>query len=114
MLELDYYTKYYYVSFSDHKKRIINISVCVVSVITLLVVVAILHGQSSSPGGLFSQISSSSRIYMKDSSFTEGLVVIEKDDMFYDLLFDYVNLTNMTINVKQLSNVQKINSTAIR
>ena len=51
---------------------------------------------------------------MKDSSFTEGLVVIEKDDMFYDLLFDYVNLTNMTINVKQLSNVKKINSTAIR
>ena len=119
MLELEYYTKYYYCNFSQHKKRVINITLCFVTVTLLLTVVAVMKLQtdpSSSEGrvGIFKDLSSNGRIYMKNGSFQEGLVVLEKDGSYYDLLFDYVDLTNMTISLKPISNILHINTTTIR
>ena len=119
MLELGYYTKYYYCNFSQHKKRVINITICFVTVTVLSALVAVMKIQTDSRSSdgrfaIFKDISTNGRIYMKNGSFTEGLVVLELDGSYYDLLFDYVDLTNMTINLKPISRVYKVNTTTIR
>lgn len=119
MLELEYYTKYYYCNFSQHKKRVINITLCFVTMTLLLALVAVMKLQtdsSSSEGryAIFKDLSSNGKIYMKNGSFTEGLVVLELDGSYYDLLFDYVDLTNMTISLKPISDIYYVNTTTIR
>ena len=51
---------------------------------------------------------------MKNSSFTEGMVVINVDGKYFNLLFDSVNINTMTINLTKVENPIVVDSNTIR
>ena len=50
---------------------------------------------------------------MKNSSFTEGMVVISVEGKFFNLLFDSVNINTMTINLTQVESPNIIDSSTL-
>ena len=63
---------------------------------------------------LFSQLSSSGMVYMKNSSYTEGMVVIKVQDQFYNLLFEKVDIRNMTIELELLPSPEIVDSSTLK
>ena len=63
---------------------------------------------------MFSKLSSGAGVYMKNSSFTEGMVVISVEGKFFNLLFDSVNINTMTINLTQVESPNIIDSSTLR
>ena len=51
---------------------------------------------------------------MKNSSYTEGMVVIKMEGKYFDLLFDTVNINNMTIRLKEVENPIIVDSSTLR
>ena len=51
---------------------------------------------------------------MKNSSFTEGMVVINVDGKYFNLLFDSVNINTMTINLTKVENPTVVDRNTIR
>ena len=51
---------------------------------------------------------------MKNSSFTEGMVVINVDGKYFNLLFDSVNINTMTINLTQVESPTIVDSSTLR
>ena len=51
---------------------------------------------------------------MKNSSFTEGMVVIDVDGKYFNLLFDSVNINTMTINLTQVQNPIVVDKNTLR
>ena len=65
-------------------------------------------------GLIFSKLNSGGGVYMKNSSFTEGMVVITVEGKFFNLLFDSVNINTMTINLTQVESTNIIDSSSLR
>ena len=65
-------------------------------------------------GQMFSKLNSGGGVYMKNSSFTEGMVVINVDGKYFNLLFDSVNINTMTINLTKVENPTVVDSNTIR
>ena len=63
---------------------------------------------------MFSKLSSGGGVYMKNSSFTEGMVVIDVDGKYFNLLFDSVNINTMTINLTQVQNPIVVDKNTLR
>ena len=63
---------------------------------------------------LFSQLSSSGMVYMKNSSYTEGMVVIKVQGQFYNLLFEKVDIRNMTIELELLHSPEIVDSSTLK
>ena len=51
---------------------------------------------------------------MKNSSYTEGMVVIKMEGKYFNLLFDTVNINNMTIRLKEVVNPIIVDSSTLR
>ena len=65
-------------------------------------------------GQMFSKLNSGGGVYMKNSSFTEGMVVINVDGKYFNLLFDSVNINTMTINLTKVENPTVVDRNTIR
>ena len=63
---------------------------------------------------MFSRLNSGGKVFMKNSSFTEGMVVINVDGKYFNLLFDSVNINTMTINLTQVENPTIVDSNTLR
>ena len=63
---------------------------------------------------LLTKISSYGRVYMKNSSYTEGMVVVDVNNQFYNILFEQADLHNMTIKIRTVDKMQVIDSETIR
>ena len=53
-------------------------------------------------------------VYMKNSSYTEGMVVIKVQDQFYNLLFEKVDIRNMTIELELLHSPEIVDSSTLK
>ena len=51
---------------------------------------------------------------MKNSSFTEGKVVINVDGKYFNLLFDSVNINTMTINLTKVESPIVVDPSTLR
>ena len=51
---------------------------------------------------------------MKNSSFTEGKVVINVDGKYFNLLFDSVNINTMTINLTKVESPIVVDPSPLR
>ena len=65
-------------------------------------------------GLMFSRLNSGGKVYMKNSSYTEGMVVIKMEGKYFNLLFDTVNINNMTIRLKEVENPIIVDSSTLR
>ena len=63
---------------------------------------------------IFSGMSSSGKIFMKNSSFTEGLVVVQFGSQFYNLLFDNADIRNKTMQAKKINFPEFVDSETMR
>ena len=63
---------------------------------------------------MFSRLNSGGEVFMKNSSFTEGMVVINVDGKYFNLLFDSVNINTMTINLTQVESPTIVDSSTLR
>ena len=63
---------------------------------------------------IFSGMSSAGKIFMKNSSFTEGLVVVQFGSQFYNLLFDNADIRNKTMQAKKINFPEFVDSETMR
>ena len=63
---------------------------------------------------LFSGMSLAGKIFMKNSSFTEGLVVVQFGSQFYNLLFDNADIRNKTMQAKKINSPEIVDSETMR
>jgi len=111
--------QYYYCNLDERKRRILYLTISAVCVLTLLAVVVHLKSQSSNQidsGLLLSHLSNNGRFYMKNHSFTEGLVVVQLANKSYNVLFESADLLNMTIKLQKLpaSSTRVVDSQTLR
>ena len=63
---------------------------------------------------LFSGMSLARKIFMKNSSFREGLVVVQFGSQFYNLLFDNADIRNKTMQAKKINSPEIVDSETMR